>query len=284
MADPIRFKLAMIQMRVEPGAKGANLDRAARLIVEAKQAGAQLAVLPEAMTTGWTDERGFLLADEVPDGETCARLRSLAGQHAIALCAGLVERSHGKVFNTALFIGWNTQVYVKHRKIYELDIAHGCYAPGDRMAVADTPLGRIGVMVCADAFAPGQVVSRTLGLMGADIILSPCAWAVPADHDNAREPYGQLWIESYEPVARDFRLWIAGVSNVGPIETGPWAGRKCIGCSMLVGPDGRRVVQGPYGEDAEAILYADIELAPRPARGDQWPQLWESKEGMKSGP
>jgi len=267
------LRLALIQMRVEPGAKGDNLRHASRLIAEAARNGAQLAVLPEAMTLGWTDSRSAILADEVPKGETCELLHNLAARHKIYICAGMVERAEGKIFNSVLLVGSNRRVHIHHRKIYELEIAHACYALGDRLTVADTALGRIGVMICADAFAPGQVISRTLGLMGADLIVSPCAWAVPADHDNTREPYGQLWLDNYGPVARDFKLWIAGVSNVGPIANGPWAGRKCIGCSLLVGPDGQPVLHGPYGEDAETILYADLELRPRPARGDQWDKL-----------
>jgi predicted amidohydrolase len=179
----------------------------------------------------------------------------------------LVERADGAIYNAAVLISPEGRVCLHHRKIHELEIAHACYAPGNRLGVVDTPLGRLGVMICADAFAPGQVISRTLGLMGADIILSPCAWAVPPEHDNAKEPYGQLWRDNYGPVARDFRLWIAGVSNVGPINTGPWAGRKCIGCSMLVGPDGKVALQGPYGENAETILYAEIALKPRRRAG-----------------
>jgi predicted amidohydrolase len=124
-------------------------------------------------------------------------------------------------------------------------------------------------MICADAFARGQVLARSLALMGTEVILSPCAWAVPADHDSARDPYGQLWRDNYGPVARDFRIWIAGTSNVGALTTGPWAGRKCIGCSLLVGPDGNEVLMGPYGENAEAILYADVTPVRRPARGDR---------------
>ena len=138
-------------------------------------------------------------------------------------------------------------------------------------------------MICADAFARGQVVSRTLGLMGADIILSPCAWAVPADHDNAKEPYGQLWLDNYCPVARDFRLWIVGVSNVGRLDDGPWKGRKCIGCSLVVGPDGGKVLMGPYGAGAEAMLYTDINLEPRSARGDAWERLWNAEQDSQGG-
>jgi predicted amidohydrolase len=113
-------------------------------------------------------------------------------------------------------------------------------------------------MICADAFANGQVVSRTLALMGATIILSPCAWAVPADHDNVRTPYGRVWLDNYGPVARDFRIWIAGCSNVGAINDGPWRGRNCIGCSLVIGPNGQPALRGPYGVEAEEILYLDV--------------------------
>lgn len=268
------FKLALVQMRVEPGEKASNLEHAAQLVTEAARSGAHLVVLPEASTVGWTDARSATHADAIPDGESVQQLSELARRHQIHLCAGLVERSGQQVFNAAVLLGPRGDLSLHHRKIFELDIAHDGYALGDRLQVADTALGRIGVMICADAFAPGQVISRTLGLMGADLIISPCAWAVPAGHDNVTEPYGQLWQDNYGPVARDFSIWIAGVSNVGPITSGPWRGRKCIGSSLLVGPDGKAVLQGPYGEDAETILYADIKPVPRPARGDRWTTRW----------
>ena len=233
-----------------------------------------MVLLPEAFTTGWTDARGALFADAIPDGATCRSLQDLAAGHGVFLAAGWIERARDeRCYNAAALFGPDGRLRLHHRKLYELEIAHDSYALGDRLAVAETPFGRVGLMICADAFAPGQVISRTLGLMGAALILSPCAWAVPADHDQAREPYGQLWRDNYGPVARDFRLWIAGASNVGPIATGPWAGRRCIGCSLLVGPEGQPVLQGPYGVDAEAVLVADLRLEPRPARGDAWERL-----------
>jgi predicted amidohydrolase len=115
-------------------------------------------------------------------------------------------------------------------------------------------------MICADGFAEGEILSRSLGWMGAEIIFSPCAWAVPADHDQSRTPYGDVWRRAYVPVARDFSMWIVGVSNVGTLADGPWSGRKCIGCSMVIGPNGREVLQGPYGEDAEAVLLVEVEM------------------------
>ncbi len=186
----------------------------------------------------------------------------------------MIERACETVFNSAVLIDPQGEVILHHRKLNELEIGHEFYAQGDRLGVAHTPLGAFGVMICADAFARGQMVSRTLGLMGADIILSPCAWAVPADHENEKEPYGKLWLDNYCPVARDFRLWIVGVSSVGSLTDGPWKGRKCIGCSLVVRPDGRQVLMGPYGHAADTILYVDIAPGPRPARGDGWERIW----------
>ena len=83
---------------------------------------------------------------------------------------------------------------------------------------------------------------------------------MPADHDQQADPYGQTWRNVYQPVAREFSVWIVGVSNVGTINAGPWAGRHCIGCSLVIDAGGNEVLQGPYGVDAETILYVDVSL------------------------
>jgi predicted amidohydrolase len=270
------FRLAMVQMRVDGGSKETNLARAEARIAEAAQQGAQVVLLPEALTLGWTHPSSREGADPIPKGESCRRLGDCAKRHRVHVCAGLVEANDKNVFNASVLLGPEGELLLHHRKINELEIGHACYDLGDRLQVVKTPLAVFGVMICADAFARGQVISRTLGLMGAEIILSPCAWAVPADHDNRREPYGKLWLDNYGPVARDFQLWIAGASNVGELTAGPWAGRHCIGCSLLVGPDGKQAVMGPYGSEAETILYAQITPSNRPTQGDGWESFWRA--------
>ena len=267
----------MVQMRVDGGAKDKNLARAEARISEAARQGAQVILLPEALTVGWTHPSSRAEAEPIPEGHSCRRLSDCARKHAVYICAGLVEAHSDGVFNSAVLLGPTGELLLQHRKINELEIGHSCYDLGDRLRVIKTPPAVFGVMICADAFARGQVISRTLGLMGAEVILSPCAWAVLADHDNAREPYGQLWRDNYGPVARDFRLWIAGASNVGHLTAGPWTGRRCIGCSLLVGPDGKQVLMGPYGAEAEIILYHDISPVPRPAQGEAWKELWRAE-------
>lgn len=269
------FKLALVQMLVRGGKPDENRERAVEKIKEAAKNGAQVILLPEAMNLGWTHPSAKKLAEPIPDGKTCQTLSALAQKYKIYICCGLIERSPEGIFNSAVLIDRKGAVILLHRKLNELEIAHDLYRLGDRLGVADTPLARFGLMICADAFPRHQVISRTLGLMGADVILSPCAWAVPPDHDNEKEPYGKLWLDNYQPVARDFKLYIAGVSNVGLIEEGPWAGRKCIGCSLAIGPDGSVLVRGPYGENAETILYVDVTPQPRPAQGDGWEKYFQ---------
>jgi predicted amidohydrolase len=268
------WKLGLAQMRVEGGQPSANLARALSQIEAAAAAGADLVVLPEAMDLGWTHPSARSLAEPIPGGARYEALAAVARRHRIFVCAGLTESNETRTFNSAVLLDPEGRLLLHHRKLNELEIGHECYDQGDRLGVVQTELGTLGLMICADAFARGQVVARTLGLMGAQVILSPSAWAVPADHDNVREPYGGLWLDNYGAVARDYRLWISGVSNVGPLVAGPWSGRFCIGSSLVVGPDGEAVLQGPYGVEAEALLFAQVRPVGRPARGDGWEGWW----------
>lgn len=246
-------------MLVEPGCKQANLARAESRISESAKLGAEIVVLPEAISLGWTHPSARTEAEAIPEGESCTRLARAAQSHGLFVCAGLVEQMGHKIFNSAVLINPAGEVVVHHRKIHELELAHDLYDRGDRLSVVESSFGKVGVMICADGFAPGQAITRTLALMGAKLILSPCAWAVAADHDHVREPYGQLWLDNYCPVAREFGVAIAGASNVGPITAGPWQGRKCIGNSLVIDRTGREIARGPYGEQAQSILIVEID-------------------------
>jgi predicted amidohydrolase len=259
------FKLGIVQMRVEPGEKITNINRALAMMYGLLSKGdPQVLVLPEALPLGWTHPSARDEAEPIPKGQWCRILAQTARKKHVWICSGVIERCGDKIFNSAVLFDDRGKVALVHRKINELDIAHDLYEQGDRLSVVDTPFGRIGVMICADAFAKGQMISRTLGMMGAQIILSPCSWAVPADHDQEPEPYGQLWLDNYQPVAREFGMSIVAVSNVGPITEGPWSGRKCIGCSMVIGPKGEVAYQAPYGEAWEIGVHVVITPESRP--------------------
>ncbi len=252
------FRLGMAQILVEGGQPEANLKRAEQAVKELADRGAQVVLLPEALNLGWTHSSCHQVAESIPDGPTCQRLGQLARVHGIHVVVGLVECESTQIYNAAVWIDTDGKVILKHRKIHELDIAHDCYQQGQSLQVVDTELGRVGVMICADAFAPNFSVSRALGAMGAQVILSPCAWAVPPNHDPKREPYGQLWRDCYAPVCAEYSLSIAGCSNVGSIELGPWQGHRCIGCSLVMDATGKVLWTAPYGEESQQVVVIDL--------------------------
>lgn len=277
-SQPIQkpFKLALAQMKVVGGDREANLRHASEMILEASDQGAQFILLPEAMDLGWTDPSALTKAEPVPEGKTARFLSEMAKKHSVYICSGLIESEGDVVYNSAVIIDPQGKVVLLHRKINELDIGHPYYAVGDRLNVCHTEFGTIGLMICADANTNDHVLTRALAYMGADVILSPSSWAVEPDYDNEKEPYGGTWRRAYKPVARDFRIWIASSSNVGWMTGGPWKGWKGIGCSMVIGPDGQEVLNAPYGEYADTLLYVDIKPEPRPGQGTTWHQYWES--------
>ena len=270
------FKLAVAQMKVVGGDRETNLKHAGEMIKEAADRGAQFILLPEAMDLGWTDPSALTGAEPIPEGKTVRFLSEMAIKYQVYICSGLIEKEGNTVYNSAVIIDPQGEVILLHRKINELGIGHPYYVLGDRLNVCHTEFGTIGLMICADANTDDYVLTRSLAYMGADVILSPSSWAVQADHDNEKKPYGGLWRNAYKPVAKDFRIWIASSSNVGWMTGGPWKGWKGIGCSMVIGPDGQEVLNAPYGADADTILYVDIKPEPRPGQGTTWRQYWNS--------
>ena len=251
------FLLGMGQMLVEGGKPQANLARAMKMAAAAANRGCHIIVLPECLDLGWTHGSARTEAQPIPGPHT-ALLSRTAGEHAIYIAAGLVERSNDRIYNAAVLIGPDGQLLLHHRKINELDFARDLYSRGDRLGVVQTEIGVIGLNICADNFVESLAIGHTLGMMGAQLLLSPCAWAVSADHDNSHDPYGDFWRRPYRQLAHAHGMTVIGVSNVGWITDGQWSGRKCIGCSLAVGADGKDIAQGPYGADAEKLIVIEV--------------------------
>lgn len=251
------MRIGMAQILVEGGQLERNLFRAERFITQAGKEECEVVVLPECLDLGWTFPRARELAAPIP-GPVTDRLCHIAHSTSIYVVAGITEKEGDRIYNSAVLLSPRGEILLKHRKINILDIAQGLYTKGDRLGVASTTLGCIGINICADNFAETLFLGQSLCSMGADLILSPCAWAVPAEHDNDREPYGQLWTSSYRTLAQQYGITIVGVSCVGWIEAGPWKGRKNIGCSLAMGRDGSILTKGPYGAEAELLLTVEV--------------------------
>jgi hypothetical protein len=187
------------------------------------------------------------------------------GARGPPLGGGRPDRARrGQTAGTAVLLDDQGRV-LKHRKIHELDITwhlrSGTVLRWRRPSAASASRSRRQL----DRLHRAR--SR-LGRMGARLLLSPCAWAVTRDHDNAKEPYGRdLWDVAYRLFAEKQRIATVAVSNVGRMEAGPWKGRYCIGSSLAVGPDGAVLARLPYGVDAEAFRAIDVPSRLSPSAG-----------------
>ena len=130
--------------------------------------------------------------------------------------------------------------------------------------------------------ARAEALIRDAAAGGAECVVLPEAmdvgWTHPASRTLAEPIPDGAACRRLSAAARKhqvYRLWITGVSNVGWISDGPWKGRRTIGCSLLIGPQGEEVLQGPYGVEAETVLYADVTPVARPARGCGWEEYWK---------
>ena len=252
------LRIGMAQMLVVPGALDDNLARAVAMIDAAARDECAIVVLPECLDVGWTWTTAGELAQPIP-GPVSDRLCQEAASAGIIVVAGLTERDGDRLFNAAILVSADGTILAKHRKINEMDFARKMYDAGTSLQVVATEHGVIGMNICADNAFPSLALGRALAAMGAEILLSPCAWAVPPGFDNSVRPYGDEWVTAYGALARETGMPVVGVSNVGPVVGGEWDGWRCIGSSLAVDGDGEVVVQAPFSDD-EVLLTVDIGL------------------------
>ena len=246
------MKVASAQILVVGGDAAGNLARAKVAIAESSKMGAQIVLLPECSNFGWADPSAIIEATQISADLFIQGIKESAIINQVYVTVGFVERDGANLYNSAVIISPLGEVILQHRKINELDFAREIYATGDQISLVDTPLGKLGLMICADALSEEDRIVARLVEAGADVILSPSAWAVPPDFDNDLTPYGSLWIDAYSSGLANSSIWVIATSNVGIMRSGPWADFKCIGNSISIGPD-RKAQVSPFGEGAVHI-------------------------------
>jgi predicted amidohydrolase len=257
---PRSLVVGMAQMLVRAGEPADNLARAAQRIAQAARAGCDVVVLPECLDIGWGDTRARELAQPI-GGAHVQRLCEVARVHRIAVVAGIVERAGAVLYNAAVLIDDAGRVQLHHRKLNELrDVTNGLYAVGDRLGVACLRGAIVGIPICADNAPDALDIGHVLARMGAQVLLSPCAWAVPPQHDNASTPSDAIWRDAYGHLASAHGLPVVGVSSVGRLDDGGWKGWPVIGASLAMGGDGRVIAQARYGADADELIVIDVPL------------------------
>ncbi len=260
-----RVRVGMGQLLVEGGEPIRNLSRASKMIAEAAEKKCQIILLPECLDMAWTHPSSKEEAQPIP-GLYSDILCEEAKKYGIYICAGLTELLDGKVYNTAIFINDKGVILLKYHKINLLVVEQDFYEVGKTLNVLDTPFGMVGVNICADNYIDGIHIGHTLARMGAQIILSPSSWTVDYSKTEEDDPYGEKWLKPYKILAEHYNMVILGTTSVGVIVGGPYEGKKSIGCSLAVGPDGI-IAQGQFKEFTGELIVAEFEVRDRKEKG-----------------
>jgi nitrilase len=276
MSEP--FRAAIVQRPPALLERDTTMARALAHLDEAVAAGARLVMFPETYLPGYPEYiwrlrpaedyelamqiHGLLVQNAIDlDADDLRPLRDAAARHGVTVAVGVHERdasySRASLFNTLVTIGPDGAIVNRHRKLVPTNPERMVWAPGDGsgLRVAETPVGRLGGLICWENFMP--LARFTLYAQGIEVYLAP-TW-----------DEGEGWMGSMRHIAREGRCWVlsAGCSlQARDIpETFPDRDRLYpdpdawlnTGDSVIVAPDGE-IVAGPLHAE-HGILYAEVD-------------------------
>ncbi len=178
------LKVAAIQFNIALGDIERNLTTAEAALNRVADQAVRLAVLPEMWSAGY-DYRGL----EQHAGATPAvleRIRKLSAERELVVVGSLPEAVDGRVYNTAYVLDCGEPVG-SYRKLHMFSTMgeDRFLSPGDRVLVASTSVGKLGIAICYDLRFPE--LFRRMALDGAEIICLPAEWPKPR-----RDPWHTL--------------------------------------------------------------------------------------------
>lgn len=237
------FTAAAVQVAPTPGpltaeSIKANLAKCVEYLHRCVDAtGAELVVLPETATTGFTPG---VSAEELWDlvGPLTEPVQQAASSLSTHVVFGTYTRgeSRGEVYNVASMIGPSGDVLGVYRKTHlfagEDRAAGGWVTAGDDAVVVDTDLGRIGMIICFDGDYPE--LARVQAVLGAEVICRPSALLRSAD----------IWELTNRARAYDNHVFVVGANATGVDP----AGVLYFGNSMIVTPTAEVVARGASHE------------------------------------
>ncbi len=247
MATLTRYVAAAIQSGIDHGDKTANLDRLEGLVREAAAKGATLIVTPEMATVGifWVSRDEIAPFVETIPGPTTERFAAIARELKVFVVIGMaeVDPDTDTYYNAAALIGPDGLIG-KHRKVHAY-ISEPLWAADGNLGFQtwDTPLGRLGMMICMDANYPESGLMLAHG--GADVILLPTNWVV----ETCPAP---LWMTR----ARDSRAMTIAANRWDSER-----GYTFSGGSAILDADGT-ICACAGTEQHDQIVLAEIDLTP----------------------
>jgi nitrilase len=269
------FKVAVVQASPIVFDRARTLDKVCALAGEAARSGARLVLFPEAFVSAYprgldfgavvgnrTDagrrdfERYWESSVDVP-GPAVDSLARTARAHAIYLVVGVVERDGGTLYCTVLFFAPDGAYLGKHRKVMPTAserLVWG-YGDGSTMPVFDTPLGKLGAVICWENYLP--LMRAAMYAKGIELYCAPTA--------DMRD----TWIASMRHIAAEGRCFVLSCNQFNRRRDFPADYHTPYGDDPdTVMSRGGSCIVDPFGNflagpntDGEAILVAEIDRA-----------------------
>lgn len=265
-------RLAVVQPQGFPFNTAGALDEVERWSREAARKGAGLVLFPEAFLGGYPwglrfgtvvggrTEAGRRLfqryrdaAITVPGPET-QRMGELAAELAITLAVGVVERDPypgaATLYCTLLLLGSDGSILGKHRKVKPTAAERLVWGEGDgsTLPVVDTPLGRMGGLICWENYMP--MARMALYGKGVEIYLAPTA--------DARD----RWQATLTHIALEGRCFVLGCNQI--VHRGDFPDDEDMAAELIEAPEvlcrGGSAVYGPDGACLAGPLYDETGL------------------------
>ncbi|MGH2906426.1 MAG: carbon-nitrogen hydrolase family protein [Solirubrobacterales bacterium] len=262
------MRAAAIQMNSQAD-KAANLASADALVREAAAGGAAVVLLPEKFNLMGNTDDYFAGAEPLDGGETTTWACELARELAIDLIAGsIVERVKGaeKLANTCVHAGPDGEIKAVYRKIHMFDVEVGgqVYRESDHenrgeeiVATSLVDGTRAGLTVCYDLRFPE--LYRILAVDGALIQTVPAAFTYATGEVH--------WEILLRARAIENQVFVLAANQFGFHD----GDRRSYGNTMIVDPWG--TVLAKAGDDGEAVVAAELDIAAQAAIRDKLPSL-----------
>ncbi len=187
---------AAIQFNVKQGDVDANLVYIREALTRVAAQGANLAVLPEMWSSGFSYKNLNELALRTQG--IVAELLKLSARLKLVIIGSMPEPNGEKVFN-AVYVIDNGSLAGVYRKMHLFSLLgeERAFSGGDSWLLAETSLGKVGVIICYDLRFPE--LSRRLAVEGAQVICVPAQWPKPRQEHwrtllRARAMENQLFI------------------------------------------------------------------------------------------
>lgn len=232
-----------------------DLARIAKIIDDARGAGAQLLVLPDAALGGYLADLRDPDPDALPpalspDDPAIKQVAALAAE--MVVCVGYSEDDGDARYNAAVCLSGDG-VLGRHRKVHLPAGEVSVYAPGESFDAFDTPVGRLGMLIDYDKTFPES--ARSLALDGTEILACLSAW--PTSITNraprmAQDRQAKLF-DLYDQTRAAENQVVLASSN----QTGSLGGMRFLGQAKVVGPGGD-ILARTWSKAGLAVAEVDV--------------------------